>query len=156
MAKISNPRKGFNFSISFPQLYINPFLFQQVDLPDSEVEVVEHADSNFDVKTGGRRKIGNITLEKLLTTNRGSEGNYFWDWHDSIANAHLGGGLPPIEYWRTMIVEELAEDGVTPIARWVCENVWPHKIDGQSHARKSSDNTIEKIEMSVEKVSKIY
>lgn len=156
MAKIANPRKAFNFSISFPQLPIEPFLFQKVDLPDSEIEVVEHGDTNYDVKTGGRRKIGNATLEKLLTTTKGSANNYFWDWHDSIANPHIGGGLPPSAYWRTMIVEEFGEDGLTVINRWVCTNTWPSKINGQSHERKSSDNTIESIEMVVEKVDKIY
>lgn len=160
MAVIQNPRKNFNFSISFPEVPIQPFLFQKVDLPDSEVEVVEHGDTNFDVKTGGRVKLGAITLEKLLTTKRGAENNHFWDWHLSVSNPFLGGGLPPgpfpTGYWRTMEVVEFAEDGVTVINRWICQNVWPSKINGQSHDRKSSDNTIETIELQVEKIDKLY
>lgn len=156
MAIIRNPRKGFNFSVSFPGYPIEPFLFQKVDLPDSEIEVVTHGDTNFDAKTGGRRTFGSATLEKLLTTKRGEESNFFWDWHDSISNPHIGGGLPPIGYWRVMIVEEYAEDGRSPINKWVCENVWPSKITGQSHDRTTSDNTIETIELQVEKVDKIF
>lgn len=156
MAKIPNPRKAFNFSVSFPQLPIEPFLFQKVDLPDSEVEVTEHGDTNHDVKTGGRRKFGTITLEKLLTTVRGTEANYFWDWHDSISSPFVGGGLTPMAYWRTMVVNEYGEDGMSILNSWVCYNCWPSKISGQSHERKSSDNTMEVIELQVERVDKVY
>lgn len=156
MAQIRNPRKQYNFSLSFPQQHINPFLFQKADLPDSEIEEVAHGDTNHDAKTGGRLSIGSLTLEKLLTTERNVENNYFWDWHTGITNGYLGGGLPPSLYWRNAILEEFAEDGVTVINRWVLDNIWPKKINGQSHERKSSDNTIEVIEFAVELMDKQF
>ena len=155
MAKVANPRKVFNFSVSFPSLPIDPFLFQVVDLPDREIEQVAHGDTNHDIKTGGRNKTGNITLEKLLRTASDISATYFWDWMDMIANTAIGGGLTPQSYWRTMLVDEFAEDGKTVINSWICEECWPMKINGQNQKRMSSDNTIEKIEMSCNNVSKI-
>lgn len=155
MAKVANPRKVYNFSVSFPESPIDPYLFQNVDIPDREIEQIAHGDVNYDVKTGGRNKFGNGTLEKLLQTQVGAASTYFWDWMDMVSNVQVGGGLTPKEYYRTMLVDEFAEDGITVINSWICEEVWPLKINGQNQKRQSSDNTIEKIEMSINKVSKI-
>lgn len=149
MATVANPRKGFNFSLSFTKYPIEPLLFQEVDLPDMEVEVVEHGDANYDVKTGGRVKIGKLILRKLLRTTRDTESMIFWDWMKEVQNIMIGGGGTPNSYYRDIIIEEFAEDGITPINRWEYAETWPNKINGQNHKRMSSDNTIEVIELSV-------
>ena len=154
MAIVANPRKVFNFSLSFQGVPIEPFLFQSCDLPDREIDVVEHGDTNHDIKTGGRNKVGNITLEKLLRTTRNVESLYFWAWMDMVQSNVTGGGLTPTAYWRTLIVEEFAEDGITPINRWEIYDAWPFKINGQNQKRTSSDNTIEKIELACNDVIK--
>ena len=156
MANVANPRKVFNFSFAILGIPLNPFLFQSVDIPDREIEVVEHGDTNYDVKTGGRNKIGNLTLEKLLQTTRSIESVYFWNWMNDIANTTTGGGLPPLQYWKNAILEEFAEDGMTVINRWEIYECWPNKINGQNQKRMSSDNTIEKIEMSVNRIEKVF
>ena len=154
MAIVSNPRKVFNFSLSFPTMPIDPFLFQVCDLPDREIEVVEHGDTDYDVKTGGRQKVGNVTLEKLLRTINSTESIYFWTWMDMVQNPFIGGGQTPLNYYRSAIVEEFAEDGMTVVNRWELYDTWPHKINGQNQKRQSSDNTIEKIELACNNIAK--
>ena len=60
-----------------------------------------------------------------------------------------GGGLTPSQYWQTVIVKELAEDGVSVLNKWVLTEVWPTRVNGQELDRMSSDNSIEEIEFSV-------
>ena len=153
MAKIKNPRKRFLWSIQFIGRPINPYLFQKITLPEKSVEVVEHGDINRSVKTGGRVTIGNLVAEKLLTTS-GSD-TYFWDWLRSVQDSKLGGGLVPEQYWEKVLVSELAEDGVSVLNQWICEEVWPHKVNGQDLERMSSDNSLETVELVVGDMDKI-
>lgn len=153
MAKIKNPRKKFLWSIQFVDMPINPYLFQKVDLPEKTIEQISHGDVNRDVKTGGRATIGNMTAEKLLTTS-GSD-TFIWDWMSSIADTTLGGGLTPEQYWKTILVSELAEDGQSVLNQWIMSEVWPTKLNGQSLERMSSDNSIETIEFSVGDIEKV-
>jgi len=155
MAKISNPRKVFNFSIEFQNYPINPFLAQKVTIPDSEIEVVEHGDTNHAIKTGGRRSVANVIIEKLLTTTIGDQANkYFWDWHNQVQSFGNGGAVP-LAYKRMVLIYEFAEDGVTVLNTWEVYNAWPAKISGQEHDRNSSDNTIESIELACERIEKL-
>jgi len=153
MAKIKNPRKKFLWSIQFVGMPINPYLFQKVDIPEKTIEQISHGDVNRDVKTGGRATIGNMTAEKLLTTS-GSD-TFIWDWMSSIADTTLGGGLTPEQYWKTILVSELAEDGQSVLNQWIMYEVWPTKLNGQSLERMSSDNSIETIEFSVGDIEKV-
>lgn len=153
MAKISNPRKKFNFSIQVVELPINPFLFQKVNIPEKEIEMTEHGDVNHNIKTGGKSKFGNLTAEKLMTTD-GAD-NYFWDWAASVSDAIIGGGLVPDEYKRTLLVTELAEDGTSILNSWLILGAWPQKINGQELDRMSSDNSMESIELCVDKADKL-
>jgi len=153
MAHVANPRKDFMFSITFPSFPLEPFLVQKVDLPETDTDQVNHGDTNHDIKTAGRVKYGNIELEKILTTS-GSD-TYFWDWQASCQDSLLGGGLTPKQYKRTCIINELAEDGTTIINTWVASGVWPCKIKGQKQDRKSSENTMEGVSLSVDTLEKI-
>lgn len=146
-AKVKNPRKKFLWQITFVNHPINSYLFQNVQLPEVSVEQVEHGDINRSVKTGGRVTVGNLTARKLETTS-GSD-TWLWDWICSVQDQRLGGGLTPPEYWETLRVDELAEDGVSILNSWVCEEAWPCKVNGQELDRMSSENTLEDIEFSV-------
>lgn len=146
-AKVKNPRKKFLWSINFVKHPINPYLFQKCTLPDISIDQVTHGDVNRDVKTAGRVSIGNLIIEKLLTTS-GSD-TWVWDWLFSCQDHILGGGLVPSDYWETISVNELAEDGKTVLNQHFYTEVWPCKIDGLDFDRMASENTIEKIEFSV-------
>lgn len=152
-AKIKNPRKKFLWGIQFINHPINQYLFQKVGVPDKSLEQVKHGDINRDVKTAGRVEIGNLTAEKLETTS-GSD-TWIWDWMDSIQSTALGGGLSPSQYWEKVLVTEYAEDGTSVLNQWICEEVWPMKLNGRALERMSSDNTIDSIEFSVGDINKI-
>jgi hypothetical protein len=153
MAKIS-PRKLFNFTIYFPELPYEPFLVQKVNLPDSEVEIAEHSEGNHDIKTGGRVKVGNITLENIMRSTAGTESMMFWDWKNLVADPFLNGGAEPALYYKTMVVKEYGTNGVTVINEWVCTEVFPIKINGLPLDRKSSENTVENVELACNYISK--
>ena len=146
-AKVKNPRKKFLWQITFVNHPLNPYLFQKVNLPEITIEQVEHGDVNRSVKTAGRVTVGNMSANKLETTS-GSD-TWLWDWLNSCQDMVLGGGLTPSEYWETARVDELAEDGVSILNSWICEEVWPCRINGQELDRMSSDNTIEDLAFSV-------
>lgn len=148
MANVANPRKQYRFSIQITPDPINPFLFQKVTAPDIEIEEVSHGDTNFDIKTGGRIKVGKLVCEKLMPSRQAD--NYISSWMDGVANATIGGGVPPEVYKKTIIVTELAEDGFTVVNTNTYFGVWPSKKNGQTFDRMSSDNTIEAIEFSVD------
>ena len=152
-AKVKNPRKKFLWSLEIVGKPLSPYLFQKIDIPEVGVEQVSHGDINRDVKTGGRVTVGNLTAEKLETTS-GSD-TFIWDWLMSVQDLLLGGGLTPEEYWETVLVSELAEDGVSVLNKWTLTEVWPTKLNGQNLDRMSSDNTIETIEFSVGSVEKV-
>ena len=116
-------------------------------LPDIEIDQVAHGGVNRDVKTAGRVTIGNLIVEKLMTT-AGSD-TWLHDWLYSCQDHIVGGGLVPSQYWETAIVNELAEDGVSVLNTHVFEEVWPCKITGLDLDRMASENTIESIEFSV-------
>lgn len=146
-AKVKNPRKRFLWQIVFVKHPINAYLFQSVTIPEITIEQVSHGDINRDVKTGGRISVGNLTATKLETTS-GSD-TWLWDWLMSVQDLLLGGGLTPSEYWETVLINELAEDGVSILNSWTCTEVWPTRVNGQELDRMSSDNTIEEIEFSI-------
>lgn len=148
MAIIANPRKQFQFRISIPG--INPFLVQKVRMPDVEVEVIEHGDTNFDVKTGGRKKVGMLSIEKLAPADGLDDS--LWQWIHSIQNTATGGGAFPSQYKSWILIEELSTDGVTSIRRQELEGCWPSKINGIELDRASSGNTIESIDFAVDDI----
>lgn len=153
MAQISNPRKAFNFTIQIAPMPINPFLAQKVTVPEITIEQVEHGDTNHDIKTAGRVVYGNIIINKIMTTS-GSD-NYMFDWAYSCQDAIIGGGLVPAQYKRVVTITELAEDGTSALNTWVGIGAWPTKINNMELDRQSSENSIESIELSIDRLEKL-
>ncbi len=145
-AKIANPRKQFQFTVIIPGL--NPFLAQEVKLPDSEIDIVEHGDTNFMVKTGGMKKVGQLTVNKIKPAD--SLDTYMKSWQNRIQNTFTGGGQLPSQYKVSVIVEEFGNDGITVIERHQYLGCWPQKRNGVDLSRKGSDNTTESIEFCVD------
>lgn len=153
MANVSNPRKQFNFTVQIAPSPINPFLAQKVTIPEISVDVAAHGDTNHDINTGGRVKYGKVQIEKISTTS-GAD-NYFFDWLYSVQDPIIGGGQVPDQYKRVVTISELAEDGVSILNTWVCIGAFPNKINGTELNRLSSDNTIESVELTVDKIEKL-
>lgn len=153
MANIKNPRKEFNFSIQVVGAPINPFLVQEVTIGDISITQAKHGDTNHDIKTAGRVEIGETELSKLMVTS-GAD-NYMFDWAYSCQDVIIGGGLIPQQYKRNLLISELAEDGTSIINTWILTGCWPTKINGQKLSRMSSENSLERVSLSVDKVEKI-
>lgn len=152
-AKFSNPRKKYNWSIQIVPDPINPFMFQKVTLPDTEIDKVNHGDTNHDIKTAGRVSFSDLVAEKLLPA--GSSDRYMWSWLESCQSAMLGGGSVPDVYKKTIFVIEYSVDGVTELNRWIANGVWPCKLNGQEFDRNASENSLENIEFSVDTIQKV-
>ena len=153
MAKFANPRKKFNFSIQIIPESINPFLFQKVTLPDSDIALDTHGDTNHDIKTAGRVSYTEMTAEKLLPADKND--TYLWAWHEICQSSVIGGGVPPSLYKKTIEVVEYAQDGVRQLNRWILRGVWPKKINGQEFTRTESGNSIESVEFSIDTMQKL-
>lgn len=147
-AKVPNPRKQFQFTIILPGL--NPFLAQEVKLPDLDFDSTEHGDTNFQVKTAGQVKIGNLQVTKIQPAT--GLDTYMESWAKRIQNTLTGGGELPSQYKAECIVEEYSNDGITTIQRHIYSGVWPVKLNGKDLSRKGSDNTVHSIEFSVDEI----
>jgi hypothetical protein len=151
MAYVPNPRKVFQFSIILEGL--DPFLCQEVEMPDIEVEAVEHGDTNHDIKTAGRVKVGMIKLKKLLVAD--APDNLFFNWMKDCQNVFTGGGLTPYLYKRNAWIDEYATDGTSLINSNFYEGVWPTKRSAISLSRTASENTIEELELCVDRPDRL-
>ena len=158
MAQIANPRKNFNFDIDFGVLGLDSFLAQKVNIPDRDTEIVEHGDLNHSIKTAGRVSYGNVTIEKIMTTNpQGLHGDatVMWNWAEECQDSIAGGGSPPSMYKKTLSVIEYAENGIDMLNVWWLVDCWPTKVGGISLDRTTSENTIESIELAVDHIVKM-
>ena len=147
MANFSNPRKKFQWRVSFASLKGNEFEFQRVTLPDIELDVVEHGEINSPVKTPGMVHFSNLVCEKLKPNN--ANDNALRVWIHSIQNAMLGVGLPIDVAKDSDTIELVDELGITT-EKHIVDGIWPCKINGLELDRMSSDNVIETIEFAVD------
>lgn len=151
MAIISNPSKAFQFNIIIPGL--NPFLCQKVNAPDVEFDITEHGDTNHLIKTAGLKKVGQLTIEKIYSAI--DLDLFCYAWQNLIGSFILGGGVIPDIYKKDIIIQQLGPDRITIIKTWLCKGCWPQKREGVDFDRKSSENTLEKIEFCVDNVEEI-
>lgn len=148
MAHVQNPRKAFQFNIYIAG--IDPFCCQDVKLPDNAIDSVEHGDTNYKVKTGGMVEITDLNIKKILSSS--ALDRYVWDLQRRIQNTNTGGGELPSDYKFTIRVEQLAPNGITVLQTWLYEGCWPKKINGVDFSRMKSENTIEDIDFSVDRL----
>lgn len=148
MAKINNPRKQFQFTILISGM--NPFLAQEVKTPDEDFDTAMHGDTNFEVKTAGIRKIGDLTVNKISPVD--APDTTFRDWFNQIQDTELGGGDLPSNYKRIIEVIQYSNDGVTPVESWKYGGCWPKKKNGLDFNRKGSENTIQALEFSIDEL----
>lgn len=150
MAQVANTRKVFNFQIEIDG--VNQFEVQKVTVPTPEVEAVEHGDTNHSVKTAGRIKVEDMVFEKLRplpTTD-----TWAWDWLKRAQDFDNGGGELPENYKKQVVIKEMSTNNTTTVNKWIADGVWPKKISQSDFDRMSSDNIIETITFSVDKVKR--
>lgn len=148
-AKISNPRKSFQFSIFIQG--IAPFLVQTVKLPDVDLDTDEHGDTNHKIKTAGMVNYGVLSISKICEAVPLTD-RYIWNWVQTIQNVLTGGGALPSLYKATIMIEQFAPDGQTVLMRWQCSGCWPKRINGVEFNRAQSGNTIESIDFEIDEM----
>ena len=157
---IKNPRKAFNFIITFTGLAnIPPFGVQECTLPDSDIEEVLHGFGNTELKTAGIVKTGTLKIGRIISLDPASilanENEEIFLWHMRAQNAYSQVGGDPDAYKRAVIIEELDNSGFglgvpTVVATYTCLGAWPRLINGRSYKRGESANVMENVEFAVD------
>jgi len=155
---IKNPRKAFNFKISFPKSYeLSAFGVQECTLPDSEIEEVMHGFGNTEIKTAGIVKTGSLKISRIVPISTlGNETKKIFQWHLSAQDPYSQSGGDPDVYKKVVTVEELDNAGFGPdftpvvIGLYTVIGVWPRLINGREYKRGESANVIESVEFSVD------
>lgn len=163
MASITNPHKQFQFDIDIAGM--DTMLAQKVTLPSPELDVAEHGDRNYIVKTAGIMKYDTLKVEKISwggnlyrgenispSASLSGQGN-IWQWVHNIQNVYAGGGALPSEYKATVTVTKYGTDGHTKLGTWRLDGCWPSKINGVELSRVDSENTIESVEFQVDQMT---
>lgn len=146
MAEIDDPKKVFNFGVIAPGL--NPYAVQECDLPDFDLDVVEHGQSNHMIGTAGLIKFGDVTLNKLRPISKAD--NWIWDWIQSIQDVDSGGGDLPQNYKRNIDIVQYSYDNITITDRWELKGCFPKKINGIKLSRVKSENAMEDVTLHVD------
>lgn len=148
MAHIANTRKVFNYAIEING--VNQFECQGVEFPELSVEVVEHGDTNYSVKTPGRVKVGDIKIEKVKPmpgTDR-----WAWDWFNAGQDPFVGGGALAGNVKKMIVIRELDSSGLIILNSWVAEGCFINTLGQSKFDRMSSDNIIQNLSISVDRV----
>lgn len=153
MAEVSNPHKKFQFTLNIPRVGV--FLAQEVTLPETENDIVEHGDTNHLIKTAGLAKFGMLTINMIQSAAvLANDTVQLYNWVRQIQDAYQGGGDIPDNYKVEGSVSQYATDGQTVIATWKFEGLWLQKINGVELSRTDSENTIHALEFCLDKMHK--
>lgn len=150
MPQVSDTRKVFNWRIDIGG--IDQFEVQDLELPEIEIAEVLHGDTNYDVKTPGKVKVGEMVLNKVRPAPQSD--TRFWDWLSRAQNMY-GGSTLAAGYQETLVVRELGPDGIITLNSYVCEGCWVKKVKQSKFDRMSSDNVIETAALSVNRIYKL-
>lgn len=152
MANFDNPRKVFNFTLYAEGL--NPWMAQEVTVAEVTIDKVIHGDANYEVKTGGMRKVGDVNIKKLMP----ADGLDTWlaNWMDSVQDALTGTGLLPSMYKKDLIVDQLGPDNISVIGSWLIKGAWPCRRGEYALNRTSSDNIMEDLDLACDDIKQIF
>jgi len=140
MADHENPITNFKFIVSFGG---EPTTFQEVILPESEIEVIEYREGS-DVlssvrKIPGRSKYSNLVLKRGMI--KSSE---LYDWFKQTKQGIIE---------RKDITVSVLNEEREPWAIWKLTNCWPTKYSGSTLNAKGNEIVIETIEITAEEVN---
>lgn len=144
MSQLGDTKKSFRFAIDLNG--VQQMSVQKVSGLEAEIETVAHGEGDSDVFTPGRVKFGKVTLERVQSIF--GVDNAFWTW---LQSARLIGAAAK----RTFTVRQLGADGVTSIAIWQVSDAFPTKVSQGENARTSSDNIMETVELSVDRIIRL-
>lgn len=139
-------RKVFKFAIEIDG--IDQILIQDVKKPETEIGAVTHGvEDGFDEKTAGGTTVSDAELQKIKPDDTGD--SWAWDWlttaQTSVASV----------YKRDVVFKEYGSNG-SVLNRWLWEGAWIRKVSESNYKRgNKSENTIETVTLSVDRVRKL-
>jgi phage tail-like protein len=133
----NDPIKNFQFTVDFGGETTN---FQDVILPESEIEVIEYRDGS-DVSSGVRKKPG-LTKYSNLVLKRGLiKSSELYKWFKQTKQGTLE---------RRDITVSILNEEKEPFATWRFKNCWPTKYSGSTLKAKGNEVVMETLEIAIE------
>jgi len=136
----NDPIKNFQFTVDFGGETTN---FQDVILPESEIEVIEYRDGS-DVSSGVRKMPG-LTKYSNLVLKRGLiKSSELYKWFKQTKQGTLE---------RRDITVSILNEEKEPFATWRFKNCWPTKYSGSTLKAKGNEVVMETLEIAIEDVN---
>ncbi len=142
MAGLATPRKDFRYLLELDGA--DAFLIQEIETPEVELPIVEHAaPGNIpNAKTPGKMKVGNLVVKKLKPANRVD--TWAWDMMVKAAN-----GLTP-DFAKTGFLKHMDTEMARPLETFFLGSTWITKISSSGLKGQGSENIIETCEFAVQ------
>lgn len=144
--QLATPAKNFQFVVEIDA--VDQFEIQTVEPPVIDVDTAEHGGGVFKVKTAGMANAGDATLETIKLASTGSVA--WWQWLMTAVDPVSGTAGLATTYKRNIVIREVV-GGVT-ISREMWEGCFVKSYDRGKKDRLSSDNTLAKVVLSVDRV----
>ena len=131
--QVTDVLKNFRWDLEMDGL---PFGYaQKCNIPEQSFNEVTHGGDEKDVKTAGRRAVGDITIEKLMPGN--DPDNFATDWFQAQVDT------PPSEHCRDFYIIHYGFNRQTVIGRWLVLGAWVKSIKYADNEKGSDDNMVE-------------
>jgi phage tail-like protein len=144
----SDQRKTFRFLIEVDGLDLAHC--RKANIPEVEVAPVEHAHAGagHTIKTAGRRKVGDITLEKTMPADGADV--WAWNWLNTEVRASDGTSKGAEVYKKIVTIIHLGNND-EPIQKWTATGCWPTKVSPSANdAMQEGEAFVESITLSVD------
>ena len=139
MVGSGNPITNFQFMVSFGG---DPTTFQEVILPESEIEVIEYRDGS-DILSGVRKMPGRTKYSNLILKRGLIKSPELYEWFKQTKQGSLE---------RKDITISILNEEREPFATWKLMNCWPTKYSGSTLNAKGNEVVIETLEIAIEDV----
>lgn len=137
-----NPTHTYSFRVEVDG--IDQWQIQSITLPEQSVSVIEHGGGDHNIKTAGKRAIGNATLKHLNSLAGDNQFGYNW-----LMLTKTG---VPAAYKKIVIVKELGQDNISTVKTWTLMGCFPIRKSQNDLDRMAAENTLVELELSVDEV----
>ena len=120
----------------------NPINFEEVVLPESEVEIIEYRGGS-DVLSSSRKIPGRVKYTNLILKRGLTQSSELYNWFKQSKN-----GTPDLKDISVKILDKENE----PVATWKLSNCWPTKYSGPVLNSTQSELTMEVVEIATQDV----
>ncbi|MDH5463417.1 MAG: phage tail protein [Nitrosopumilus sp.] len=116
--------------------------FQEVILPESEIEVIEYRNGS-DISSGVRKIPGLVKYSNLILKRGLVKSPKLYEWFKQIKQGSLE---------RRDIIVNILNEEREPFATWRLRNCWPIKYSGPTLNAQGNEIAIETLEIATEDV----